>query len=232
MKTAIFAVKLETALKVRPFISKAETRYYLRGIRITALNTGGAACAATDGHRLGVARDHTGFCDREEIVQIPAYVRLKRKLKSDRSKAVQWLVGVSSGSSGYGAVVYTETEDPRQIAAIAVDRPDLCETLWGNAFIDGNYPSIERVVQNYGDDARRLSLNSKLLESFGPHVSIAVNGDDGPILVRTSDPDLFGVMMPMINDVAYVPEWFREPTPKTEPPAANDRDAAKATGAA
>lgn len=205
MKEAIFAVKLETALKVRPFISKDATRYYLGGVYVQALNGGGATCTATDGHRLGIARDADGFCTQSVIAIIPDYVKQPPRLVE-----TAWLVGIQTSPRQGCIAVYLADRalSAKDVAIQAVSRPDKCEVMAGNAFIDGTFPDISRAVPALKDDAASIAFNPSLLRGFGRQVTLTGNGAVQPHVVKGDDPDFFGVIMPMRGVPAGVPNWF------------------------
>lgn len=73
-----FAVRLDSAIKVRPFVSSDECRYYLQGIHVSVAPKGGALCAATDGRRLGVAHDADGIVYEEVIARLPKIVKAEK----------------------------------------------------------------------------------------------------------------------------------------------------------
>lgn len=208
MATPVFAVRLEAAIKARPFISKEETRYYLNGVHIEASLEGGAVCVATDGHRLGVAYDADGYVERSTIVQIPSIIKAERGLFLR-----PWLVGVATeNGNGYIAVVEGKKTDERDDdAKYAIERVEECTLRVGRAFIDGNFPDWRRIIPEMKPTDTTRAFNRKYLAAFGDHIQIT--GADGmsPQIIQTEDRDFIGVLMPMRLDKRDLPEWVKIP---------------------
>lgn len=199
----IAAIRLDAALRVRPFVSTDDCRYYLKGIRIEPSAEGGVLCAATDGHRLGVRRDKDGLC-RE-----PAIVRLSPLLKP--SKQPKWLIVTLAGpAKGYVSLVPVEQDDTPESA---IERVEEAELRIGDAVIDGTYPDWRRAIPTpTGTDAVR-AFNGKYFGSFGDYVHISGGSGQSPHLVRdANDPEFVGVLMPMRADAPKAPTWLNAPS--------------------
>lgn len=200
-----YAIRLETALAVRPFISKEETRYYLNGIHVEPVEGGGAIAVATCGHRLGAKRDAEG------LSLLPVITKLPKQIKAERSHLDRWLVCMvrdASASKGYVAVVELPAGSTAQDA---IDNVDECTMRFGDAVIDGTFPNWRRVIpQNM--EAEVKGFNAELLKSFGRAIAIRGGGHADPHIVATEDRDFIGVIMPMraISE-AKLPDWLDLP---------------------
>ena len=194
----IAAVRLEAALRVRPFISTDYMRYYLNGVFIQAANEG-ALCVATDGHRAGIRHDREGLC-RQDVI-----VRLSPLLKN--SKQPKWLVVTLTGDGkGYVSVLPVKVDDTPEDA---IDRVEEAELRIGDAIIDGTFPDWKRVVPPASPGDFQRGFNAKYIASFGERISIRGASDNGAHLVSDiSDPDFIGVLMPMRADAPTVPSWL------------------------
>ena len=211
MATAAFAVRLDAALKVRPFISNEETRYYLNGVLVEASPNGGATCVATDGHRMGISYDADGFVERSLIVRIPAIIKAEKGLFLR-----PWLVGMlTDGGNGYIAVVDGKKTDEREDdAQYAIERVEDCTLRIGRSFIDGTYPDWRRVVPEASPTDVTRAFNRKYLTSFGDCVQITGASEASPQIVMTDDKDFLGILMPTRLDKRGMPEWLSIPSDK------------------
>ncbi|WDA37842.1 DNA polymerase III subunit beta family protein [Sphingobium sp. YC-XJ3] len=206
MAIPAFAVRLDAALKVRPFISSESTRYYLNGVRIEASPNGGAVCVATDGHRMGISYDADGFVDHSLIVQIPSMIKVEKGLFLR-----PWLVGMlADGGNGYIAVVDGKKTDQREDdAQFAVERVEECTLRIGRAFIDGTYPDWRRVVPEMKPTDVTRAFNRRYLNSFGDFIQVTGADELSPQIIQTDDKDFIGVLMPARLDKRAMPEWLR-----------------------
>lgn len=209
--TPAFAVRLDAALKVRPFISTEETRYYLNGVLIEASPSGGAHCVATDGHRMGVSYDADGFVDRSMIVRIPSIIKPERGLFLR-----PWLVGMlTDGGNGYIAVVEGKKTDERDDdARYAIERVEDCSLRVGRSFIDGNYPDWRRVIPEAKPTDPVRAFNKKYLTAFGDYVQFQGGDEAAPQIVLTDDKDFIGVLMPTRPQRKGMPEWLNPAKPE------------------
>lgn len=75
------------------FCSDEETRYYLRGVRIEPLDSGGVAMIATDGRRMGVYHDAEGWARRPLTVLWPCNARFTGFVEDAEDQAIHVLEG-------------------------------------------------------------------------------------------------------------------------------------------
>jgi hypothetical protein len=211
--TPIFAVRLNAALRVKPFTSKEETRYYISGVHISASAAGGAVCAATDGHRLGVRHDPQGLCLQEAIVRIPNEIKAPPKLV-----ACPWLVGVSTGN-GNGHISVVEARGPadEDTAEAAMQRVEDCVLRIGRAFIDGTFPDWRRVIPAPSEKDAVRAFNGDYVKGFGKYMTLRGTGEGAPHLIQIdAEPEFIGVLMPMRPSdhlAKGLPDWVAHPSP-------------------
>jgi DNA polymerase-3 subunit beta len=194
----VAAVRLEAALRVRPFVSDELMRYYLCGVYIDA-GEAGALCIATDGHRLGVRHDKEGLSREPVIVKLPKLLKLTKEPK--------WLVvTLTAAGKGFISVVPVITDDTPEDA---MGRVEEAELRIGDAVIDGTFPDWKRVVPPADPRDMHRGFNAKYVASFGERISICGASDNAPHLVSdAADPDFVGVIMPMRADPPKVPSWL------------------------
>jgi DNA polymerase-3 subunit beta len=204
---AVFAVHLSAALKVRPFTSTEDSRYYLNGVSFEPNGDDGAVMAATDGHRLGAVIDRKGLCLESVIAKLPKEIKSPGKLLPD-----PWLVGVlTSPSQGYVALVDPNPVRDDDTPESAMERVDDCTLRIGRAIIDGTFPDWRRVVPRPKKDAPTRSFNADYIKAFGRIMNISGDDEAAPHLVSTGDPDFIGVLMPMRGDRPEAPDWATVP---------------------
>lgn len=206
-----FAVRLSAFLKVKPFVSKEDTRYYLNGVHVSSCQDDGALCVATDGHHLGVQRDPDGACWQEVICKIPD------QLKAPRARdflASPWLVCMALGSKGHLSLVEPAPKRDEDTADNAVARVDEALLRFGRVLIDGTYPDWRRVIPAATDGKGARSFNAQYLKSFGDYVRLDGADEMAPHLVLTQDKDFVGVLMPMRWDGQHTaPAWVSQGQP-------------------
>ncbi|KMS58780.1 hypothetical protein V473_07175 [Sphingobium cupriresistens LL01] len=204
---------MDAALKVSPFISTEETRYYLNGVFIEANPEGGACCVATDGHRMGISYDADGFVDRSMIVRIPSIIKPEKGLFLK-----PWLVGMlTDGGNGYIAIVEgKKTEHREDDAQHAIARVEECALRIGRSFIDGNYPDWRRVVPEMKPTDTIRAFNRKYLTAFGDIICVTGADEMSPQIVQTDDKDFVGLLMPTRPDKRQLPDWVKPATAQKE----------------
>jgi len=209
----MFVISLNLAHKLLPCASTEETRYYLNGIGVHLLPEG-ARLVATDGHVMGIFRDHEahGTFDGIAVVSRLAIVdafKAARKEARRIDPSNYWLV---VDDTGMGSAVLAPT------ASDAVAGKE-CPVLWRSlksVLIDGSFPDYARVIPREAHHITPCDFawNPALIGRF---TSIIANDDakgatrgvslistcakgDGPHLVLSAFvPDFVGVVMPMRN---------------------------------
>jgi len=176
--------------------SNEETRYYLRGVYIEPHAVAGVLLVATDGHRMVVIHDETGFCDKPVIVGLDKDA-LKATKKDKREREARRVVSDAEGevwvNDCHGGKL-TYVKDP---------------------IVDGTFPDWRRVLPGKSQsvanpDVSLQWFNADYLAAFGD-VATALEGtsgrtfkgiriepgyNGGPALVRFGHrADAFGVIM-------------------------------------
>lgn len=212
MASTLFAVRLDAVLRVRPFISKEHTRYYLNGVYVSAGKEGGALCTATDGHRLGFRHDPEGKVFTPAIIRVP--VELKPASRLDNP----WVVAVQTNAKkGYIAIVPANSAGSDfDTPESAIERIEDCTFRFGDAIIDGTFPDCSRVIPTPSDKDMTRSFNAEYFKSFGKSMSITgADATSAHLIHIPGDPLFMGVLMPMKLDVATkIPEWLVGKKPK------------------
>ena len=182
---------------VARFISDESVRYYLQGVQVAPLVTGGVTLVATDGHVLGAMRLQATEASATATFILSAGKDLLRACKARKSNLHTIVcrpdrvdVYENYNAEEQGTPVYTGHKP----------------------YVEGPFPDWRKVLPATVSGSRKeaprgdgtaptwVGLNPQLLALFagfdGPGVSFDWNGD-GAILVVNSDPRFLGVIMPM-----------------------------------
>ena len=201
-----FAVRLDALLRVRPFISTEMTRYYLAGVFVHSHAGGGAVCAATDGHRLGVRRDKDGLVNEARIVTLP------KDLKAPtREHQGAWAIMTRTGSSYAHLSLVDRIHDPKHDTADnAIARVSDCYQSFGDVMIDGTFPDYTRIIPAGEEKDTIRGFNAKYISSFGRAITIRGGSEADPHLILDDDDSEFvGVLMPMRTHGRVRQDWTR-----------------------
>ena len=214
-----FAVRLNAFLRVKPFVSSEETRYYLNGVSIDCAAEDGAVCAATDGHRLGVCFDPDGVSYRSVIVKVAR--ELAAWKPEHKLFGSPWLVGhVNENGLGYVSIVEPGSDaDGNDTAEHAIARAEECSLRIGRAFIDGTFPNWRAVVPQNAATGQSQTFNADYVKAFTTKsakiATIVGSASDAPHLVRVEGgPHFVGVIMPVRAGSVDLPEWLACAKPK------------------
>lgn len=188
-----FAMPLESFIKLKPFISKEETRYYLQGVLVEP-HPEGALAIATDGHRLGVQFAKDAICNEAKVWRVPAEMKVNKKSPS-------WVVGtINDGIARLHLVATSIPKDAQSdTAELASLRTDKSTVSFGNAIVADltAYPNWRHILpEKHETDAER-AFRGEYVKSFGNAVVLRGRDNSAPHIVETDDPDFFGVLMPM-----------------------------------
>jgi hypothetical protein len=201
-----FAVRLDALLRVRPFISTEMTRYYLGGVFVHAHDSGGAVCAATDGHRLGVRRDVDGLVNEPQIIRLPKEIKTPV-----REHARAWAVMTRTGPLfAHLSLVDPIHDRDHDTPENAIARIDDCYQRFGDVLIDGTFPDYTRILPAEAEADVVRGFNAKYLTSFGQSLTIRGGQESDPhVILDSSDPDFLGVLMPMRISGRARQDWTR-----------------------
>ena len=211
----MFVISLNLAHKLLPCVSTEETRYYLNGVGVHLLEHG-ARLIATDGHILGVFRDHEAHGTHDGIA-IVSRLAIADAFKAARKEARRndpssyWLV---VDDTGMGSAVLAPTASD---AVAGRDDGEEYPVLWRSlksVLIDGSFPDYTRVIPSRAFDVTPCDcgFNPALIGRFASIINDAKDATrgvslistcakgDGPYLVLSAFvPDFVGVVMPMRN---------------------------------
>lgn len=213
----MFVISLNLAHKLLPCASTEETRYYLNGVGVQLLEHG-ARLIATDGHILGVFRDHEAHGTHDGIAIVSRFAiadsfKAARKEARHGNPAHYWLV---VADDGIASAVLAPT------ASSAVARRDdagkECPVMWRSlksVLIDGSFPDYTRVIPSRAFDVApsRYGWNPALIGRFADVlgdgtkksacsislVSGSADGNSPWFALSAAAPDFVGVVMPMRN---------------------------------
>lgn len=168
--------------------SKEKTRYYRNGVYVQPHPEKGAVLIATDGHRMLVAHDAEGVCDKPAIIQLLPVAFEPLKKSPDASLAMT--------SDGIVTIGFFRSEK--------------------STVVDGTFPDWPRVLKSILEGAKATppvfgaaSFNGEYFGSFGkiakllaPHGSpivrpVVFNGSDPALILFPNAQNAFGVLMPM-----------------------------------
>ncbi len=212
----MFGISLNLAHKLLPCASTEETRYYLNGVGVQLLEHG-ARLIATDGHILGVFRDHEAHGTHDGIA-IVSRLAIADAFKAARKEARYndpsnyWLV---VDDTGMGSAVLAPTASS---AMSGRNGEAECPILWRSlksVLIDGSFPDYTRVIPSRAFDVApsRYGWNPALIGRFADVlgngtkksacsislVSGSADGNSPWFALSAAAPDFVGIVMPMRN---------------------------------
>lgn len=213
---------------VHRVISSEETRYYLNGVHIEPHESGvGCYMVATDGHRMLVAYDRHGRCEKNAIVAVSKQqlAAMKFKRAKNQSGQVAALAVDGNGSVSVHQRIYAAKCMPENLPVPSAIIDDVTSVTNGSTIIDGTFPDWRNVLPK-GDgeadvacfDGRYISdfgdISTGVAELFGSHNIMSIYSHDAgsPALIRFGDAPLFGVLMPRRkapgDDLRAMPDWL------------------------
>ncbi len=202
---------------VAKFKAISDIRYYLNGVYVEPIPSGGVMIAATNGHALCVWRDINGFVERPAILRTGA--KLLAACASKKAQFLQLIDDRLTVTEKLGFEVYVQ---PRREG-------------WE---IEGTFPNLMKVIPSVGDvpnlfDALNPTYVARVNQAlsvvlgnskFGCGVSFNQPEKDRGIVVTCSNPDaqdFLAVIMPLRESVSSQPTWFK--TAKAEYTATNEK---------
>ena len=179
------------------FISDEETRYYLKGVQVAPLPTGGATLVATTGHVLGAMRLQATEASATATFILSASKDLLRACKARK---------------GNPHTIVCRPDRVDVYENYNAEEPGTPVYTGHKPYVEGPFPEWRRVLPATVSGSRSeaahkegaaptwMALNPQLLALFAgsdtPGVSFDWHGG-GAILVVNSDPRFLGVIMPM-----------------------------------
>lgn len=208
--------------------SNEETHYYLCGVFVEPHSVKGVTLTTTDGHKMLVIHDETGFADESAIIRLSDMKPCKAK------RGMVRVVTIETGANEASFMETFETASDDETAFHKV----------GAAFdvrVDGTFPDYRRVVpKSFGDSPAPAFASIHLLAMASVGTELAAHFHDfqakrcasaidrkdvihiradkenptgAPSLVTWPVmPAAFGVLMPVAwKNPAELPDWFGNP---------------------
>ena len=206
-------VKARLVAAICQFKAERDIRYYLNGVYVEPIETGGVLIVATNGHAMGIWRDLSGKIERPAILRIGKKLEaacagsdLKRlRIIDDRLAVVIDPAKDSKGTQAALSEVYVQNKHS--------DKP-------GSWEVEGKFPNWKRVIPSQAsglmlhdalhpdyvalaEKAIRLGNGTKFIGiSF-----IQPNKNDGIAVIANGTADFFGIIMPLREVSTQYPEW-------------------------
>lgn len=211
----ILAIPLDTIERLRPFVSKEDTRPRLSGVRFER-QAEGVIIAATDGHRLGVITASEAFADRDGVVRLPTRLpKAERPFKNHK----RWFVVANFAGEVISLVA---SVSPKVAAADLAEHLalGLAQAVYPNPLLDVDFPDWRAVIPGKVGKPT-ASFNPQYLADFvkasgAKSIALTLYGDtpSEPHIVSIGASDFIGVQMPMRADtIDSLPEWIAPAKP-------------------
>lgn len=210
-------IRVECLKAVAPFVSKEETRYYLRGVFFDKESI----LVATDGQRM------VAICPIEYIGEIPETIidieSIKKILQVKPSLKKMPLYVCFDDETKIATVQHgTEATGVIPLAAFPYKAIEGTFPEWRRVISDAENYNVSNEKQRDKKQNTGAGFNILLLasfQSFGPHVQFFMHNDKGAphiLTAKTTEFEALGVIMPMRSyDLGVVvPEWIKA-KPKT-----------------
>lgn len=212
----MFGISLNLAHKLLPCASTEEKRYYLNGVGVHLLPQG-ARLVATDGHVMGIFRDHEAHGTFDGIAAVSRLAiadafKAARKEARYNDPSNYWLV---VDDTGMGSAVLAPTASD---AVAGRDDGEEYPVLWRSlksVLIDGSFPDYTHIIPSRAFDVApsRYGWNPALIGRFADVlgngtkksacsislVSGSADGNSPWFALSAAAPDFVGVVMPMRN---------------------------------
>ena len=204
-------IKSKLVAAVAQFKAVGDIRYYLNGVYVEPIKTGGALIVATNGHAMCLWRDTSAVVDR------PVILRTSPKLLT--------------------ACVAKDATHLRLVE----DRLTVTDIKGNETFvqpnrekweIEGNFPDWKRVIP---DTTEGLTMFDALNPNFVSYVAQALKTGsgkgnfsgitfnqpkpNGPIVVTSNSieaENFMAIIMPLRESVSHQPKWLKELKPAPE----------------
>jgi len=190
---------------VAQFRAKQDIRYYLCGVYVEPIPTGGALIVATNGHALGLWRDKTATVERAAILRTDP--ELVAACANKDAKILQIIDDRLTVVDKKGFELFVQPKREK----------------WE---LEGTYPNWRRVIPETGEELKLFdALNPNLVSTVEQALKIGTNGArfsgitfnqpaaNGAILVTSNSQaaqDFLAVIMPLRESVSTKPKWIEE----------------------
>lgn len=186
------------------FKAKEDIRYYLEGVYVAPLESGGAVIVATNGHALGLWRDLTGQVER------PAILRIEKKLESacagKGERHLRLIDGRLTVVDEHGLELFVQHREGNKPESWEIEAkyPDwkavIPKGTSGPALFDGMNPTYVGFAQK----ALAIAKGKDYL-GLAFHQAAAENGI---AVICDREPNFMAVIMPMRESTGMFPEWI------------------------
>jgi len=204
------------------FKAHDDIRYYLNGVYVEPIESGGVVIVGTNGYAMGIWRDTKGTIDRPAILRIGKRLEaactgsdLKRlTIIDDRLAVVMEPAKDTKGTQGPTLEVYVQPKHG---------------TKSGSWEVDGKYPDWKKVIPRESSvcqlqnaiDPEYVALARRAIRLGGgdkyDSVSLLQPDKDGGIaVVSNRNTDFFGIIMPIHDEGRAYPDWVWRLKPKAE----------------
>lgn len=221
------------------FKAHDDIRYYLNGVYVEPIESGGVLIVGTNGHAMGIWRDTIGEIERPAILRIGKRLEaacagsdLKRLQIIDDRLAVKMSAKDAKGLLVETIEVYVQPKHG---------------TKSGSWEVEGKYPDWKRVVPRESSvcqlqnpiNPEYVALARRAIQLGGgdKHAGVSLFQPDkncGIAVVAKSKPDFFAVIMPIHDDGTTYPGWITQLNPRVIVPTPDQQqsDAAPVEGGA
>lgn len=218
-------IKADYLHRLRSFVSKEKTRYYLGGVCIQSAPSGGAFLIATDGHILGVFHDDSAIVSPEHegaIIQLST--EFVRALKATRKDSGPRFVHLQAQTATIRITHDRVSEIGSEEDALVLSSPS---QTFAQILIDGTYPDWRRAVPLEPSHPEGFpSYNANYLGAFkecsnskSAPIRLYSQDEETAAIVKTDRADFLGVLMPVRAanagvDGEILPAWLETPKAK------------------
>lgn len=195
---------------VAQFKATNDIRYYLNGVYVEPIPTGGAMIVATNGHALCIWRDLSGEVERPVILRISA--KLQAACAGAETKRLQIIDDRLVVTDKLGAETHVQPHEFNK------EKP-------GSWEVHGKFPDWRKVIPEpeHGERvALRSALNAHYITMVDRALSIGTSADKwgcpitvnqpteykGIIFLSEKATDFLAVIMPLREAIAPMPEWL------------------------
>lgn len=212
------------------FKAKNDIRYYLNGIYVEPLPSGGAVIVATNGHAMGVWRDPSAVVERTAILRIG---KLLREACKEADEARLELID--------GRLAVTTKQNTEYHVQPNAEKGEVIP--WE---IQGTYPDWKTVIPDECQTGSMGMFSAGYVKLVHKALKIATGNEFVGVTLRQSDekksifvscgflPDFAAIIMPMRDDSENsYPAWlsdFKAPAKAAEPPPVKAPDDAALVG--
>jgi len=215
-------IKSSLVAAIAQFKAARDIRFYLHGVYVEALPTGGVLIVGTNGHVLGVWRDLSGEIERPAILRIGRPLQVACAGAGRRLKIIDDRLAVVDQK---GAEIHIQNRLPTGPNGweIVAKYPD-CRMVFKGAKSETTATPMDSINPLYVALVNRaLSIGSP---KKGGCIMLSQAETKGVITILSPDePDFIAGIMPMLGKPAVYPEWIKAATIDAPLPGQQPSDA-------